>query len=58
MSQPRHAVAERVAETRAIETLFPEIDRLLARSLDRYVARLAGTPFHDEYHAARRVVDR
>ena len=58
MSQPRHAVTERVAQTRAIESLFPEIDRLLARGLDRHVARFAGTPFHDEYHAARRVTDR
>ncbi len=58
ISQPRHAVAERVANTRAIETLFPEIDRLLACGLDRQVARFHGTPFHDEYRAARRVVDR
>lgn len=58
LGQPRHAVAERVAQTKAIETLFPEIDRLLGRRLDRHVARFDGTPFHAEYHTARRVVDR
>lgn len=58
MGQPRHAIAERVAQTRAIETLFPEIDRLLTRGLDRHVDRFPGTPFHAEYHAARRIVSR
>lgn len=58
LGQPRHAVGERVAQTRAIESLFPEIDRLLARRLDRHVARFEGTPFYDEYHTARRIVDR
>lgn len=58
MGQPRHAVGERVAQTRAIETLFPEIGRLLDRRLDRHVERFRGTPFYDEYHAARRVVSR
>jgi len=58
LAQPRHAVAERVAQTRAIEGLFPEIDRILDRRLDRFVAQVEGTPFYAEYHAARRIVDR
>lgn len=56
LGQPRHAVAERKAQTEAIERLFPEIDRLLTRRLDRHVARLDGTPFHAEYVSARRIV--
>jgi hypothetical protein len=58
LAQPRHAVAERVAQTRVIERLVPEIDRVLTRRLDRFVAQLDGTPFHAEYEAARRIVDR
>jgi hypothetical protein len=58
LTQPRHAIAERVAHTGVIERLFPEIDRILGRRLDRFVEALEGTPFYDEYHAARRIVDR
>ena len=58
LAQPRHALAERSAHTRRIERLFPDIDRILTRRLDRLVEQLAGTDFYDEYRAARRIVDR
>ena len=58
LSAPRHAVAERKVHTEAIERLFPQIDRVLTRRLDRLVEQLTGTPFYSEYHTAREIVDR
>jgi hypothetical protein len=58
LSEPRHAIIERVAQTEAIARLFAEIDRILTGRLDRIVARFEGTPFHAEYRAARCIVDR
>jgi hypothetical protein len=46
--EPRHAIAERRAQTEAVERLFPQIDRLLGRRLDRFIARFDGTPFFTE----------
>ena len=58
LSAPRHAIAERKAPTEAIERLFPQIDRVLTRRLDRLVEQTAGTPFYSEYKTAREIVDR
>lgn len=56
--RPRHAIVERMVHTQAIQTAIAQIDAILARRLDRLVAQATGTPFHTEYHAARRIVDR
>lgn len=58
LAQPRHAIAERRAQTERIERLFPQIDRLLTRRLDRLVEQLRGTTFYSEYQTARTIVDR
>ena len=57
LSDPRHAIAERMVHTTAIEALIPEIDAILDGRLDRLVEQLKGTPFYTEYHPARTIVD-
>ena len=57
LSDPRHAIAERMVHTTAIEALIPEIDAILDGRLDRLVEQLKGTPFYTEYHAARTIAD-
>lgn len=56
IGEPRAAIARRGAVTERIEKQFAEIDRLLARRLDRLVVRLDGTDFQAAYTAARRLV--
>lgn len=56
LSTPRHAIAERKVHTEAIERLFPQIDRVLTKRLDRLVEQLKGTPFYSEYKTAREIV--
>ena len=57
MVEPRefHDRVPRVPRT--IERLIPEIALRFRRRIDRMMTRYRGTPFGDEYAAARRVVD-
>ena len=57
LSAPRDEVVKREAHTRTIERLIPEIALRFRRRIDRMMTRYRGTPFGDEYAAARRVVD-
>ena len=57
MPAARDAEVARGAHTTAIERLMPEIGTRLRKRHDRMMARFRGTPFGDEYRAARAVVD-
>jgi len=54
----RDAIVARSAHTATIERLVPAIGEHLRRRTDRLMARHRGTPFGDEYTAARTLVDR
>jgi len=56
-SAPRDEIIEREPHTEAIETLIPAIGERLRKRVDRMMVRFAGTPFGQEYEAARAVVD-
>ena len=55
---PRNAIAASAAATKALERLFPQVDRLLENQIDRLVWQFrASTPeFYDKYQTARSIV--
>jgi len=57
LSAPRNEIIERQAHTLTIERLVPAIGERLRKRVDRMMVRFAGTPFGQEYEAARAVVD-
>ena len=56
---PRNAIGAGAAATKALERLFPQVDKLLENQIDRLVWQLrASTPdFYDKYQTARSIVD-
>jgi hypothetical protein len=56
---PRNAIGAAAAATKALERLFPQVDRLLENQIDRLVWQFrASTPdFYDKYQTARSIVD-
>lgn len=56
---PRTAIGAGAAATKALERLFPQVDRLLENQIDRLVWQFrATTPdFYDKYQTARAIVD-
>ena len=55
---PRNAIGAGAAATKALERLFPQVDRLLENQIDRLVWQFrASTPeFYDKYQTARSIV--
>jgi hypothetical protein len=56
---PRNAIGAGAAATKALDRLFPQVDRLLENQIDRLVWQFrATTPdFYDKYQTARTIVD-
>ena len=56
---PRNAIGAAAAATKALERLFPQVDKLLENQTDRLVWQFrASTPdFYDKYQTARSIVD-
>lgn len=55
---PRNAIGAAAAATKALERLFPQVDKLLENQIDRLVWQFrASTPeFYDKYQTARSIV--
>ncbi len=55
---PRNAIGAGAAATKALERLFPQVDKLLENQIDRLVWQFrASTPeFYDKYQTARSIV--
>jgi hypothetical protein len=56
---PRDAIAAAAAATKALDRLFPQVDRLLENQIDRLVwqFRESAPEFYDKYQTARSIVD-
>ncbi len=57
IGSPREAQVAYSSSTATLRQHFEEADRLLKRRLDRLVRRYKGTPFFEQYQAARRLVE-